>query len=144
MTPAAIPSIGSPRIYHYDYTRPSVANENRKQFLCSSYETPLVVQNCNVYVNEYRYLFGFLSLFHHWIVPYRIFDLLLTDTSLRFVNTLSATLRKFLEVKRMTDTAYCPQTNGKVQRYSKTIVGREWCYVSEHQVSWSTVCLSNR
>lgn len=54
------------------------------------------------------------------------------------MSEIITTLCVFLEVNKLTKTAYGPETNGQAERYNCIIVARVHQYVSEHQSNWDT------
>lgn len=55
----------------------------------------------------------------------------LTDNGVSFTNRLFATLYTMLSTKLSAKIAYPPQTNEKVERYSRTLVKRLWHFIAE-------------
>lgn len=71
-----------------------------------------------------------------WIVLYGILSYVLTYTEVKFTSKLFAVLCTMLRVKHQTTTACHPQTNGRVERYDRTIVSRLRNYDAENQRDW--------
>jgi len=61
---------------------------------------------------------------------------ILTDQGTPFVNALTTELNQLSSVKRVTTTAYHPQTNGCCERYNKTLAHMLSKYVDAEQRTW--------
>ena len=76
------------------------------------------------------------AFLNNWIYPYGAPLYLLTDNGSNLAAKFFEAVCYFLGVKHLFTTAYHPQTNGQVERYNKTLVGRLAHYVEEHQRDW--------
>jgi len=77
------------------------------------------------------------AFFDTWVASYGIPDSVLPDNGPKFAAVLWQGVLKALGIDTNYATAYHPQTNGKVERFSKTLVKQLRHYVSDHVVTWS-------
>lgn len=72
----------------------------------------------------------------HGVVSYRIPITILTDNRPQFVAKIFAAPCASMSTKVVTTVGLYPQTNGKVERFNKTLVARLRHYIEEHRRSW--------
>lgn len=75
----------------------------------------------------------------YWIVRFGVTSYLLTQISPQFVLKVFPIIYGYIAVKHLTTTPYHPQTSGRVERYSRTIVTRLRHYIVEYQRDWDFV-----
>jgi transposase InsO family protein len=77
------------------------------------------------------------TFFDAWVAAgYGIPQVLLTENGTQFVSKFFQSFCRILGVKKVFTSAYRPSTNGKTERFNRTIVEFMGAYVSEHQRDW--------
>jgi transposase InsO family protein len=70
---------------------------------------------------------------HEWYCVYGAPVIILTDNGTQFVSKFFQTVCRLLGVKQVFTTAYHPQTNGKCERFNRTILSALSHYISDNQ-----------
>lgn len=65
-----------------------------------------------------------LKFISNWVMTYSFPNFLVMDNGMQFASKLFNTLCSLLSVKKLTTTAYHPQTNGQTELLNKTTVAR--------------------
>lgn len=78
-------------------------------------------------------LFAATAALEHWIVPYGIWNIILTDNELQFVTRCFAALFASTDWKPVTTTEYNAQSEGQVKKFNKTRVPRLRYYTEDHR-----------
>jgi len=71
-----------------------------------------------------------------WVASYCPPDTLLTDNGPQLTSTLFQGDCRLMGITNLYSTTYHPQTQGKVERYNRTIVAQLEAYVEDHQDTW--------
>ena len=72
----------------------------------------------------------------HWVYAYGAPQYLLTDNGPQFIAKFFDSVCGLLGIQHYLTAFYHPQTNGKAERFNKTILSRLRHYISEHQQDW--------
>ena len=84
-------------------------------------------------INAYSVAFAFCEA---WIFKYGPPRSVLSDKGKQFTSRFFQSVCQLLGLSNAYTSAYHPQTNGKVERYNRTILNMLRCYVEEHQADW--------
>jgi len=72
----------------------------------------------------------------YWVATYGPLATVLSDNGPQFRSTFFQGVFSLLGISNRYATTYHPQTNGQVERYNRTIVGKLRKYVEDHQDRW--------
>jgi len=76
------------------------------------------------------------AFLHNWVASYGPPATVLSDNGPQFRSTFFQGVCSHLRISNRYSTTYHPQTNGQVERYTRTIVGQLRTYVEDHQDRW--------
>lgn len=77
----------------------------------------------------------------HWIIPLGISSYFLMDNRPQFASKFFVSICAYLGAKHLATTVHHPQTNGRAERYNRTIITRLRPYVAEQQRNWKLCVL---
>ena len=62
--------------------------------------------------------------------------MILTDQGSNFLSEVFSNVCKLLKIKKIRTTAYCPQSNGALERTHRVLVEYLRCFILEDQSTW--------
>lgn len=78
-----------------------------------------------------------VSIFsEHWAIPFGILCYVLTNNCVQCLCKCFAPICGYLGFKHLKTTVCHPQTNGRVEQYSKTIFARLRHFIADHHLNW--------
>ena len=79
------------------------------------------------------------ELVNHWVLRFGVPDVLHTDQGSNFNSELMKQVRQLLQINKSETTAYHPQGNGQVERFSRVITDTISKYCAENPRTWYLV-----
>lgn len=76
------------------------------------------------------------AFFNHWILPYGVPLLVLSDNGSQFAAKFFQAVCAVLGIKQLFTSTYHPQTNGQIERFNRVILERLLHYVGARQDDW--------
>lgn len=76
------------------------------------------------------------AFFKHWILPYGVPLLVLSDNGSQFAAKFFQAVCAVLGMKQLFTSTYHPQTNGQIERFNRVILERLLHYVNARQDDW--------
>ena len=79
------------------------------------------------------------AILEHWIYKFSIMEMICSDKGKEFDCEILKDLCKLLQVDKITTSPYCPWSNGKIERFNKSIINyvtKMLDYANKHSLEW--------
>ena len=79
------------------------------------------------------------AILEHWIYKFSIMEMICSDKGKEFDCEILKDLCKLLKVDKLTTSGYCPWSNGKIERFNKSIINyvtKMLEYANQHSLEW--------